>query len=397
MLNGSDITRVSSYDSDSWKVICSAIQTCFFGNPVFAPLETDWETIFQESKNQAITVIVRAGLKGKLPEVIDNSWKKYDYVNTFHFVKVLDAQKDLNDLLKKSNIPFVILKGTAAAIYYPSPELRIMGDIDFYVPAHCFDHALKLLIENKYLLGDDDSRHVKLYKNDVEFEMHHRFSYQYDSYNIDLYIDQGIKNLKTGVVRNRSFPMLPDLENGLVLLVHLRDHLMVGIGLRQILDWMMYANRVLSDDYWASKFEPEVKKLALRTLAITVTRMCQIYFGLSDSITWCSEADEQLCKRLMLNIIHSGNFGFIHGSGINVEKTLINFKRKGFFQYLQKAGEYNWKAYHKYHWLKPFSWLYQIFRYIRQGLFMNRSEGTIVDDYIRSMDRHNLLKDLDCI
>ena len=36
-------------------------------------------------------------------------------------------------LFENNNIPLVILKGTAAAMYYPKPQLRTMGDIDFLV------------------------------------------------------------------------------------------------------------------------------------------------------------------------------------------------------------------------------------------------------------------------
>ena len=124
--------------------------------------------------------------------------------------------------------------------------------------------------------------------------------------------------------------------------------------------------------------------------------MCQMYLGLSDSIKWCAEADERVCVHLMDTIIQSGNFGFNNGGGTVVEKTFTKFQKKGFFSYLQEAGEYNWEAYHKFHLLKPFAWVYQIFRFTKQTLDTKRSFNQLVDDYKRSKERQKLLKDLGC-
>ena len=44
--------------------------------------------------------------------------------------------------------------------------------------------------------------------------------------------------------------MFPPLENGLVLLGHINQHLEEGLGLRQILDWALYVDKALDDDAW---------------------------------------------------------------------------------------------------------------------------------------------------
>ena len=53
-----------------------------------------------------------------------------------------------------------------------------------------------------------------------------------------------------------------------------------GLGLRQILDWALYVDKALDDDAWEHTFAPAVRRLGLERLAITVTRMCQLYLGL---------------------------------------------------------------------------------------------------------------------
>ena len=132
--------------------------------------------------------------------------------------------------------------------------------------------------------------------------------------------------------------MLPETENGLVLLVHLGHHLYTGLGLRQVLDWMMYCHNCLDAERW-NRFRVHAQKLGLERLALVVTRLCVKYFGLQAS--WCGEGDgtEDL---LMDSIIRAGNFGKKIGNGLPVERTMINFKKEGIFRYLQRAGEYNW-------------------------------------------------------
>ena len=384
-------------NNEIWKVICKGIQACLFDKTVEISPYVDWEKVFLESKNQSITGFVRKGLKGYISQDIDIEWAQFDYLNISNIVKIIDEQERLSNLLKEADIPFVILKGTSAAIYYPYPELRNLGDIDFYVPPELFNKAKELLFHNNYAFLQDDTRHLQLYKNGIKYEMHHRFSSEPMSIYVDKRIEACMDELHTGIIRNRSFPMLPPLENGLVLLIHLRQHLVAGIGLRQIIDWMMYVNSVLDDEYWESAFEQHALVLGLRTLAITATRTCQLYLGLNDNIKWCAEADVRLCNRLMSNIIQSGNFGTNHGRGIIIEKTFTTFKKKGLFNYLQEAGEFNWKAYHKCHLLKPFAWIYQIPRYFKQGLNTKRSFKQLMDDYSRSKERQNLLKDLGCL
>ena len=45
-------------------------------------------------------------------------------------VLTFNAQCDYTEARLPVSVPYVILKGTSAAQYYPSPQLRTMGDID---------------------------------------------------------------------------------------------------------------------------------------------------------------------------------------------------------------------------------------------------------------------------
>lgn len=153
----------------------------------------------------------------------------------------------------------------------------------------------------------------------------------------------------------------------------------------------MYVYHNLDDNYWNITFNSVAQDTGLYNLAVTTTRMCQIYLGLPKNITWCQEANDKTCSEFMNCLLLSGNFGYKNGDGNTIERISTSMKREGFFKWLQFTGMYNWKAYHKHHWLKPFCWLYQLFRYFVQG---GRISKQLIGDLDRSTERFKLLKKL---
>jgi len=325
----------------------------------------------------------------------NSRWQQEIYRQQANYARYLHAEDELKKVMDAAGIPFVVLKGNAAAIYYKYPERRKMGDIDFLVPQSEFEQAQAVLNDNGYILDNhgENPRHIGYKKNGVSFELHHHFSHE--EVDIEDYVIDGLKNRVMGKIGEHEFPMLPPMANGLVLLDHMKSHLKSGMGLRQIIDWMMYVNAELHDDSWKNGFETVAKKKGFRKFAMVATKMCQRYLGLPcEDITWCSGADDVLCDRLMAIVMSSGNFGMKNGNGTSIECVTTRFRRDGVFHYMQLAGEYNWKAYKKHHWLKPFCWIYQLFRYIRRGLKTGRSRKQMSEDVKRSKERAEVLKEM---
>ena len=308
------------------------------------------------------------------------------------FFQYMYCQDELLAIFKEAGIPVAIIKGSATALYYPEPYRRSMGDYDFIAPKEYFVDAWGLLERNGYVTkktrSDKAEREVPFFKDRREYELHYNFS----DFNIDIskFVDEGLCSIETGRIDDHEFPMLPPLANGLVLLTHISHHLHLGLGLRQVIDWMMYVDGVLDDEFWSSTFKPVTDELGLTTLAITVTALCQNYLGLP-SRSWCQGADDSLVDQLLTAILEAGNFGIKTGTGNNVETVTAAMKSRGVFYYLQLAGEHNWALYHRYHVLKPLCWLYQIFRYIRQGIGRGFK---LKDDIDRGSARADLLKKL---
>lgn len=61
-------------------------------------------------------------------------------------------------------------------------------------------------------------------------------------------------------------PVLPPLENGLVLLAHVNQHLGSGLGLRQILDWQMFVDAHLTDELWERGFQHAAQQIGMEKL-----------------------------------------------------------------------------------------------------------------------------------
>ena len=107
--------------------------------------------------------------------------------------------------------------------------------------------------------------------------------------------------------------------------------------------------------------------IGLEKLAIVVTRMCEIYLALPTH-AWCKDADEKVCKRLMDFILLSGNFGrrYIGENGPGASVLAYARTPFAFIRLLQERGLVNWKAAQNHRFLIPFTWIYQLGRYMNK-------------------------------
>ena len=349
----------------------------------------DMDSLYVEALQHAVLGLVAP----EIPlELRNEKWNQAIFKQKASYIRYCNEQGDLIYVLNEAFVPFVILKGNASAFYYKDPSRRMMGDIDFLVIPDKYEQAKKVLSNSGFEIDHDNGRHVAYRKNNQIYELHHHFSHNID---IESFIKDGLNKRVTVSIDGFAFPMLPKLANGLVLLDHIRNHIKAAIGLRQIIDWMMYVFSIQDNDYWINHFLPVAKSKGLYTLAITLTRMCQVYLGLPDCYSWCNESDDELCRKILEMILNSGNFGVKNGQGAIIESVSTRVRMSGILPWLQNTGESNWKAYHKHKWLKPFCWLYQLFRYFHRVLISKRKISLLKRDLKQSKHRYEILKELD--
>lgn len=342
-------------------VLFELIKKSLFNIPPTIPYDVDWQDVLTEAKAQTVVALVADAV----PKEYSAEWQILSSQSTAHYMRALYEQTNLCKLLDINGIPFVIIKGSAAAMYYPKPQLRTMGDIDFLVPQTNFDKARKLLESNGYVFCGDygDDRDYTYQKGNVIFELHHRYSD--NGFDIEDVITEGVRNAQTHEIGGHSFPTLPTSINGLVLLDHIRHHIYGGLGIRQIIDFMMF----IAAQEQLDSFLPLVEKAGLYTFLKVLTKMCIKYFGLPDRFNFCKDADNDLAEQLLNTVLSGGNFGRKNPYQYKpMESLALSMREKGVFSFLQAAGLKNWEAAEKHTFLRPFAFIYQIFRLIKRGI-----------------------------
>lgn len=318
--------------------------------------------------------------------------------------RLMKAQDSVLAEFRQAGIPVAVLKGAAAAANYPQPKSRSMGDIDLIVPPDHFNRAFELLEslgwENDAPL-EINPRHAGFQKADCpEIELHRYFSTCTDKRQAD-FLDQAIygaiPRAKWTDVEGFSMPALPPLENGLVLLAHVNQHLGSGLGLRQILDWQMFVAAYLTDELWEHEFRHAAQQIGMEKLAVTTTWLCRTYLGLQTSATWFDDADAQLADDLLRYIMHKGNMGRKMERGTQATRIVMHSFRSpaALVRYLYTGGRSHWAPARKHAWLAPAACIYQIGHVIRKGLARNVSMGELVNDARRAQEEVDLLKRLE--
>lgn len=358
----------------------------FTDRPVSVP---DWEPAFEEMKLQTVAALPYHILPDDATQ-----WRNYCMREMAQCIRVMHAQDQLLRLLEGNGIPCVILKGSAAAMYYPHPYLRTMGDVDFLVKRKDLEKAAALLETNGYLLARDKEEekpyHYKYLKEQIFFELHWRIGIisEHDEKRI-AFFEEGIDQREWHEMEGYRFPVLPREHNGLVLILHINQHLRSGLGLRQIIDWMMYVYKLPPDEW--GELQTLLKESGMLKLAWTVTALCQRYLGLRKIV----EDDTDLpVDELLEFILEKGNFGRKVGIDGDIAHFGMASSANGFFKCLQVGGINRWKAARKYKILRPFAWLYQAVR-LTGILVRNRKlPGKVLEEARRGASQRHLIEAL---
>lgn len=312
------------------------VSCALFNNPSAAPLSDE---ILQEARAQTVNGLIQT-----------------DYALFANNVRVNKAHADLTDAL--SGIPFVTLKGYASASYYPIPEKRAMGDVDFFVAQKDYQQAAERLHSLGYRsLDARHERHETLEKNGVILELHSEI--------------KGIPNGRDGiavasreaekVVRNYLSDVIdsavriqtqygiivcPDaFHHGLIMLLHLAGHIVNdgGVGLRHLCDWAVYADKI---DIGA--YEKQLREMGLWTFACLLTATCCRHLGLR-AMPWTGDPDTRVLDALIGDVLQSGNFS----NKASGRSFAAKMQRESALALIAHMAERSYPFCQKHPWLLP--------------------------------------------
>lgn len=392
-------TEKTAGSADS-EILFSILRESLFPRGGF-PAVTVSDTLYAEMRHQTVEALPRDLMDGlAMPESLRAEWQKDILKNMGAYTLILREQQAVTELLTANGITPVVLKGTSAGMYYPHPECRTMGDIDLIVPKKAFDTACNILKQNGYEeFRGISRRHFAFRKNGIILELHHHFSGHMkpsEAAFLDSVLEDAIPRAQRQTSGSFFWYSFGYPENGLVLLQHLRSHLASGLGLRQIIDWMMYVNAGMTDERWA-EFEPLADRCGNRRLAVIAAGMCVRYLGLPDRYAWCDEAEEEDCRNLMEYVLSKGNLGKKKSGGSSRAISALNVGKGGLFgrlRYEQEAGLAHWIAARRNPWLRPFAWIYGIFYHIRSLKHDNETIKSLLSAFAESKKQKRFIEDL---
>lgn len=240
--------------------------------------------------------------------------------------------------------------------------------------------------------------HYGYIKNGIHFELHWRIGIvqQSDEGLLSL-LEEGVENREIKETEGFTFPVFPTELNGLVLISHINQHLRSGLGLRQIIDWMMYVHQIqdLSDDVWTKKLRPLLQKTGMEKLALCVTVMCQRYLGLPELLGGCETVDIKVCDELMEYIMEKGNFGRKSGETGKIASVYLDMSNPiRMFKRLQAGGMLNWSAARKHGYLRPFAWLFQIGHISKRLIKKRITLQDMAEQHTEGVKQRELIKKL---
>lgn len=281
----------------------------------FAEQEVDWEKVIAESKAQAVLLLACDSavlVKDSIPAELFDMWKASAFKGMMNNMKVQKSQRDMISILSEKRYPYMILKGLAAAYYYPRPELRALGDVDFLIDPDMKVDISYLFVENGYEKSlENHICHVVFKKPGAHLEMHFEPSgipNGEQGEKVRAFLNKAVYKCSEVKVGNDVFNMPNAMYHGMILALHMQHHqVSEGLGLRHLCDWACFVHKTVDESFW-EELLAEFASIGLLTYIKLMTKTCSLYLG-SKLPVWAEEVDDQICEDIMNDILASGNFG----------------------------------------------------------------------------------------
>nr|WP_316615510.1 nucleotidyltransferase family protein [uncultured Ruminococcus sp.] len=312
--------------NDVHSLLLQVISSALFGKKAPDVAADQLMPLVNESKAQAVYPLAFSVIDSQLQEKL-SSEKYADCSEDFFRYAIAGTQNfaehgELHELMTANKLPYVAMKGLASAMYYPEPNLRSMGDVDFLVEKENVSQAGMLLESIGFAVDhgeEDDGIHIAYKRPPMSiWELHHSVNGIPNNDVGKLIKAEMSKAISTSetVKVDGSICRLPDkLHHGLIMLLHTASHLTgEGVGLRHLCDWVVFVS-ALSDVEFREIFEKKLKRFGLWRFAQVLTLLGINYLGAPKRV-WALEAieshkvDDTTLVGLMDDILSGGNFGF---------------------------------------------------------------------------------------
>lgn len=326
------------------------------------PSAEEWTLLYELSTKQALTGIAFAGIQQLPQEQRPPRETLLKWYAACEKIKTKNTLLNQNSSLvsqkfKAEGFNNCILKGQGIAQLYPTPELRIPGDIDIWLSG---GHKKIISYVKKHIPHCIPTYHHVDFPiaDGLDIEIHYRPSWAYNPFTnkrlqryFAKHADEQFSNAIT--TPGGTFPAPSPAFNRIYILLHIYRHLFFeGIGMRQMLDYYYVTSQPATEKEKAQHIKL-LKQLGLYKFAGAVTHAMQQMFALDDTQALTPPRIKE-GKYLMQEIMLAGNFGH-HDSryikSVGTIAKLYNNARRLLSLISHYPSEAIWIPYFKiWHW-----------------------------------------------
>lgn len=317
-----------------------------------------------------------------LPPELKQSWSreaiKVNALQTMRTARFLQLYQQLT----AQGITCLVVKGIVLRALYPQPDSRPSNDEDMYVHQSQFDRASAVLLHNG-MVKVNESKDVTTFLDPrcgLSIELHvalfNEENKAYGRYQV-LFRD-AFAHPATHVIQGVAVQSLDYDLHLLFLMTHLAKHFLVsGVGIRQVLDIVMYAEAYGKDIHWQKVYDA-LDEIGLLTLTQNVFSIGHAYLGFDyGKIALCPGWDGKADHEALLeDILDAGVYGKstqarLHSSAFTIQAveqsgatkagTLLRMAFLPLRELRERSGYTYLK---KKPWLLPYAHMHRICKYL---------------------------------
>lgn len=284
----------------------------------------DFGKVFKLAEEQAVSGILIQSLEKNLTKLKERPSQELllqeignNLIIQQRNIELDKAVVGLCRLLDTVNSRYIIVKGQTLAALYGDIGYRQSGDIDFYVHPDDWEKTYQLCCDVFHIesVETHSEKHIEWEYQDVMYEMHRMLndfsSKKHQQYWDEIIMQESWGNPWTVSINGYDVPTLAPTYNAIYVFVHLFFHLISeGVGLRQFIDWGVVLEKG-HDDIDRHLLRKHLEGIGLLKAYSGLGTVLIDYLGFSvDSCPLdINEIDHNSARKLMENILQSGNFG----------------------------------------------------------------------------------------
>lgn len=290
----------------------------------------DWQAVEQLAREQSILGLVANRILTLPKELLPERHQKIglalaeDMICRHAIVHHKALQTIYSEYEGKNLFP-VLLKGVTMSRLYPRPNLRSLGDIDIFLPKQdSYEQANEWARASGYRMEGHSLYEQGYHRGKMLIENHKYLTYfgiaRYDKALSEIILDIEQKDSWSyTTIEGQKYRTLPLELNAVYIFHHILHHFSyLGIGLRQICDWILLISKY-GDTMDTDLFERYAKSLDLIRPMQLFALMAVRHLGANaDTFPFALPRDkrsEYLADLIINDTFIGGNFGFEHFSG----------------------------------------------------------------------------------